>query len=96
MSDHYLHLQNMRRTIKGQLPPAAQFTAADATLIGQHSQRLLSWSDELVQGFYNTLYAHGPTPKSSKRANAPPVNRRWPSGGSASRLAPSTISSGTG
>lgn len=61
MSDHYLHLQNMRRTIKGQLPPAAQFTAADATLIGQHSQLLLSWSDELVQGFYNTLYAHGPT-----------------------------------
>ncbi len=44
-----------------QMPPASRFAEADAAVLAKHRELLLSWEDELVERFYDTLFAHGPT-----------------------------------
>lgn len=44
-----------------QTPPETRFRPEDADIIARHKDLLLSWTAELVQTFYNTLFAHPPT-----------------------------------
>ncbi|MCS7219183.1 MAG: hypothetical protein NZ846_09465 [Thermus sp.] len=46
-----------------QMPPETRFRPEDARLIAQHKDLLLSWTDELVKAFYDSLFAHPPTKK---------------------------------
>lgn len=43
------------------MPPTSRFTTEDAAVVGRHRTMLLAWEDELVQRFYDALFAHGPT-----------------------------------
>lgn len=55
------HLQEMRRHILGQMPPNTVFSAQDGQIFDQHKDLLLSWTPDIVKGFYDMLYSHGPT-----------------------------------
>lgn len=55
------HLQDMRRSILAQLPTETRFTAEHARVIQRHQALLRGWTDDLVRGFYDTLYTHEPT-----------------------------------
>lgn len=44
-----------------QVVPESTLTEHDAKVIAQHRDFLLGLEDGLVQAFYDTLYAHGPT-----------------------------------
>lgn len=69
------HLQDMRRFIMNQLPPEGRFTPQDAATIGQHQALLLGLTDEIVQGFYNSLYAHGPTAEIFRDGERPALEK---------------------
>jgi hypothetical protein len=49
------------RAAIGQMPPETRFRPEDAQAIARHRALLLSWTEELVQKFYDTLFAHPPT-----------------------------------
>ncbi len=51
----------LARQALDELPPVTRFTQGDADAIARHRDVLLSWETVVVQGFYDTLYAHGPT-----------------------------------
>lgn len=44
-----------------QTPPQCRVTPEDAAVIARHADALITLGPEIVQGFYDTLYAHGPT-----------------------------------
>ncbi|WP_117236585.1 protoglobin domain-containing protein [Thermus sediminis] len=44
-----------------QMPPETRFRPEDEEVIARHRETLLSWTPELVQAFYDTLFAHPPT-----------------------------------
>lgn len=44
-----------------QMPPACRFRTQDAQIIYEHKELLLGLEPEVVKGFYDTLYDHGPT-----------------------------------
>ena len=44
-----------------QMPPQTRLRPEDEAVIARHKELLLSWTPELVQGFYDTLFAHTPT-----------------------------------
>lgn len=44
-----------------QMPPACRFRPEDAQVIYEHKELLLGLEREVVQGFYDTVYGHGPT-----------------------------------
>ena len=46
-----------------QMPPQTRLRPEDEAVIARHKELLLSWTPELVQGFYDTLFAHTPTRK---------------------------------
>jgi hypothetical protein len=46
-----------------QMPPETRLRPEDAAVIARHKEILLSWIPELVQGFYDALFAHTPTRK---------------------------------
>ena len=46
-----------------QMPPQTRLRPEDAAVIARHKELLLSWIPELVQGFYDALFAHTPTRK---------------------------------
>ena len=54
------HLAELTETILDQLPPTSRFDEKDAALVLSHQQLLLGLESELVQGFYDTIYAHAP------------------------------------
>jgi hypothetical protein len=54
-------LQEITQQIIGQMPPQTRFRADDPAIIHQHQAFLLSLEDDIVAGFYNTLFAHPPT-----------------------------------
>jgi hypothetical protein len=46
-----------------QMPPETRLRPEDAAVIARHKEILLSWMPELVQSFYDALFAHTPTRK---------------------------------
>ena len=46
-----------------QMPLQTRLRPEDEAVIARHKELLLSWTPELVQGFYDTLFAHTPTRK---------------------------------
>lgn len=53
-------LQAMTQAIMDKMPPSCCFSAEDGHLIVQHRNLLLDLEDELIQGFYATIFAHEP------------------------------------
>jgi hypothetical protein len=48
--------------IWGQLPPTARFRPLeDAKVLARHAPLMETWTEELVKGFYDTLFGHPPT-----------------------------------
>ncbi|WP_457627269.1 protoglobin domain-containing protein [Oceanithermus sp.] len=45
----------------GDMPPSTRFSPEDAKVIEAHADLILPLADEFVTGFYDTLFAHGPT-----------------------------------
>ncbi|WP_234553997.1 protoglobin domain-containing protein [Thermus caliditerrae] len=54
-----------------QMPPETRFRPEDAALIARHKEVLLSWTDELVKAFYDSLFAHPPTRKVFREGERP-------------------------
>ncbi len=54
------YLVELTETILNQLPPSSRFGEEDAALVLCHQPLLLGLESELVQGFYDTIYAHEP------------------------------------
>ncbi|MCX7850790.1 protoglobin domain-containing protein [Thermus sp.] len=54
-----------------QMPPETRFRPEDAELIARHKDLLLSWTDELVKAFYDSLFAHPPTKKVFREGERP-------------------------
>lgn len=53
-------LVKLTETILHQLPPSSRFGEDDAAVVLCHQPLLLALEDDLVQGFYDTVYAHEP------------------------------------
>lgn len=49
------------RTAIEMMPPQERFSEADRDLITANQSVLLPMGEDIVQSFYNTLFAHGPT-----------------------------------
>ena len=47
--------------IMAQMPPSTRFNEQDAQLLFSYRKPLLSLESKMVQGFYDTLFAHPPT-----------------------------------
>ncbi len=56
-----LDLLKVAREVLEQMPPETRFRPEDGEVIARHRETLLSWTPELVQAFYDTLFAHPPT-----------------------------------
>jgi hypothetical protein len=54
-------LADMTQKILEQMPPSTRFSDPDYQVIAKHRQLLLSLEVQVVQGFYDTLFAHAPT-----------------------------------
>lgn len=54
-------MHEIARSAIAKMPPETVFSAEDHSAIEQHQDFLLSVGEDLVQGFYNTLYGHEPT-----------------------------------
>jgi hypothetical protein len=54
-------MRQIAQSSREQLPPACRFTPEDAAVIGSYKEVLLGLESQVVQAFYDTLYAHGPT-----------------------------------
>lgn len=54
-------LADMTKKILEQMPPSTRFSDADYLVVAKHRQVLLSLEEAVVQGFYDTLFAHAPT-----------------------------------
>jgi hypothetical protein len=54
-------MREIAQAARDQLPPACRFTSEDALVIGSHQEVLLGLEKDVVQAFYDTLFAHGPT-----------------------------------
>ncbi|WP_217874511.1 protoglobin domain-containing protein [Gulosibacter sp. 10] len=48
----------LARTAREEMPPETQFRAEDEAVIAAHGEFLLGLEHDLVQGFYETVYAH--------------------------------------
>ncbi|APD10436.1 MULTISPECIES: protoglobin domain-containing protein [Thermus] len=63
-----------------QMPPETRFRPEDAAVIARHKDTLLSWTEELVGAFYDTLFAHPPTARVFREGERPDREetlRRW-------------------
>lgn len=63
-----------------QMPPETRFRPEDAAVIARHKDTLLSWTEELVGAFYDTLFAHPPTARVFREGERPEREetlRRW-------------------
>lgn len=75
MSDSLHHLQEMRRHIFGMMPPSTIYSVQDRQIFDKHKELLLSWTPELVQGFYDMLYSHAPTAEIFHEGERPKVEQ---------------------
>lgn len=69
------HLQEMRRHILDQMPPSTIFSAQDGEVFDRHQDMMLSWTPDIVKGFYNMLYGHGPTAAIFQDGERPKVEK---------------------
>lgn len=56
-----MDLHRLQAEILDEMVPEARVNANDAAAIARHTDLLLGMEDELVEGFYDTLFAHRPT-----------------------------------
>lgn len=73
-------IQQITAEIFESMPVATRFNDADAALVKQHKDILLSIEDELAKGFYDTLYEHQKTADilgGEDRAKRENVLRSW-------------------
>lgn len=63
-------LKIARSAVEG-MPPKGRFDTADATVIREHRDLLLSLEDQLVKSFYDTLFEHPPTAQIFKDGERP-------------------------
>lgn len=56
-----MNLAEIREMIMNQMPPETRFSLEDAKVIDKHKDLLLSWGEDVVQGFYNLVYSHPST-----------------------------------
>lgn len=54
-------MREIARRAMEQMPPGCQLQPTDGEVIGRHRDLLLGLERVLVTGFYDTLFAHGPT-----------------------------------
>jgi hypothetical protein len=54
-------MTDVARSAIEQMPPACRFRPQDAQIIYEHKELLLGLEPEVVKGFYDTVYGHGPT-----------------------------------
>jgi hypothetical protein len=55
------HMHEVAQSAIAQIPPACRFSDEHAKLIHGYKELLLSLEAEVIQGFYDTLYAHPAT-----------------------------------
>jgi hypothetical protein len=79
-----------------QMPPQTRLRPEDEAVIARHKELLLSWTPELVQGFYDTLFAHTPTRSVFHEGSARRGRRPWWTGGRRPWRARWTRSTGPG
>lgn len=56
-----MNLTELREMIMDQMPPETRFSSEDAKVIEKHKDLLVSWQEEIVQGFYNLVFNHPAT-----------------------------------
>lgn len=56
-----MDLTQMQADILREMIPTSTVTAADSAALGRHRDVLLAFEDELIAGFYDTLYDHAAT-----------------------------------
>lgn len=74
-SNNLEHLQAMRQSILDMMPAQARFTAADSAVLDQHKEMMLSWTPDIVKGFYDMLYAHAATAEIFHEGERPKVEK---------------------
>lgn len=56
-----MNLSEIREMIINQMPLETRFTLEDAKTIEKHKALLLSWQEDVIQGFYNLVFSHPST-----------------------------------
>ncbi|WP_353513206.1 protoglobin domain-containing protein [Thermus sp. LT1-2-5] len=72
--------QRLAQRVLAEMPPEDRFREADARAMAQNKEALLALTDELVQAFYDTLFAHPPTKavfREGERPEREETLRRW-------------------
>lgn len=75
-----MDLDKMQADILDEMLPSSSFTDADAATLAAHRQLLLDFGDDLVEGFYDTLYHHDRTAavfEPGERAAREQTLRQW-------------------
>lgn len=73
-------LAEMADDIMAQMPPATRFNDEDARILYNYRRVLLGFEPTLIQGFYNTVYAHDATKaifKPGERPAREDTLRKW-------------------
>lgn len=74
-SNNLEHLQAMRQSILDLMPAQSRFTDRDSAVLDQHKDMMLSWTPDIVKGFYDMLYAHAPTAEIFHEGERPKVEK---------------------
>ena len=75
-----MDLAQMQADILREMIPTSTVTDADAATLDRHRALLLAFEDELIAGFYDTLYDHGATAdvfEPGEREQREVTLRRW-------------------
>ncbi len=54
-------ISELRQRVISEVPPEWRFRAEDAQILAKHKTFLLSMTEDLVKGFYDSLFMHAPT-----------------------------------
>ena len=60
-----MDLHKLQAEIRAEMVPTSLLSARDTATLAEHAEFLLGIEDALVTSFYDTLYAHEPTPSVS-------------------------------
>ena len=74
------NLTGVTDAVFAHLPPAARFTSEDGAFLIGHASELAALEDQLVQGFYDILFAHSETARilsGGERAEREKALRQW-------------------
>lgn len=64
-------MHEIARAAINQTPPTCRVTAEHAAVIAQNADALVAFGPEIAEGFYDTLYDHGPTAKIFREGERP-------------------------